>query len=353
MKSKQGLGIVQLGITPAGVNKGDMMKKLSLLVYTFVLLGVGLIVAAETTLPHQFQSGELISASEMNENFTAVITGINSKQAQITGSCSEGSAIRSINPDGSVDCEVDDIGSAETTSGIDSLNGMTGSVVLQAGDNIELESSRGQITISATTPNSHEGDITSVIAGEGLTGGSETGDAKLAVSYSGTGKAVTAARSDHDHDSRYLTEAAIDSKLSEAISTIPGTEVVLTEQLKNREFVIQQTFPDLTETFTTNQAGRLLLNKFASVGFSCNDSIPLRIYFLTLNGEPVVSSAQLRTGVISNVNQELQETLSGVTTDVIPVGEHTIGVAGMCFSGEPINSIDFDIEVGASIIVLP
>ena len=43
------------------------------------------------------------------------------------------------------------------------------------------------------------GDITSITAGNGLTGGGTTGDLSLAVSYGGSGSAITVARSDHIH----------------------------------------------------------------------------------------------------------------------------------------------------------
>ncbi|MFC1572723.1 hypothetical protein ACFL6M_03900 [Candidatus Eisenbacteria bacterium] len=48
------------------------------------------------------------------------------------------------------------------------------------------------------------GDITAVYADNGLTGGATQGDAHLSVDFAGGGSATTAARSDHDHDTRYV-----------------------------------------------------------------------------------------------------------------------------------------------------
>jgi hypothetical protein len=83
-------------------------------------------------------------------------------QSRVSTNCPPGFSIRTINQDGTVVCEEDDIGTG-------------------GGD----------------------GDITAVYAGTGLTGGGETGAVTLAVGFAGTGVADTAARSDHDHDATY------------------------------------------------------------------------------------------------------------------------------------------------------
>jgi hypothetical protein len=80
-------------------------------------------------------------------------------QSRVTGTCAAGSSIRTVNSDGSVVCQTD------TNSG---------------------------------------GDITSVTAGTGLTGGGTEGDVTLSANFGGTGAASTVSRSDHNHDAAYV-----------------------------------------------------------------------------------------------------------------------------------------------------
>jgi hypothetical protein len=97
----------------------------------------------------------------LGDEFSVDTTAI---QQRIAESCAAGHAISVVNADGSVSCQP--VGS---------------------------------------------GDIASVIAGLGLSGGATSGDATLDVTFGGPGAADAAARSDHDHGDEYVEAGEVDS----------------------------------------------------------------------------------------------------------------------------------------------
>ena len=126
------------------------MKNFSLRYKLLVITTFALFVSAlASDIPFTFKAGDLISAEQMNQNFDVLNK---SKQELVKGTCAAGSSILVIAKDGTVTCEVDDIGSGTGDAGVDAINGKTGAVTLQAGDNITIDDSQtGQIKISSSS----------------------------------------------------------------------------------------------------------------------------------------------------------------------------------------------------------
>lgn len=61
--------------------------------------------SADLTIPKTFVSGTPATASDVNQNFSATATAVNSKQNLVTGTCPAGQAVRTVNANGTVVCE--------------------------------------------------------------------------------------------------------------------------------------------------------------------------------------------------------------------------------------------------------
>lgn len=122
-----------------------------------VLLGALLVplgaLAADTFTV--FQPGTPIRAAEVNANFTILKAGVagleSGKQAKLTGNpCQAGQFVRGVGADGALSCAVDQVGTAGS-AGVTSLNGKTGSLALEAGTGLKIDSAQaGKLVLSTT-----------------------------------------------------------------------------------------------------------------------------------------------------------------------------------------------------------
>lgn len=61
--------------------------------------------SADLTIPKTFVPGTPATANDVNQNFSATATAVNSKQNLVTGTCPVGQAVRTVNANGTVVCE--------------------------------------------------------------------------------------------------------------------------------------------------------------------------------------------------------------------------------------------------------
>lgn len=166
------------------------------------LLGTAALAGESLTT---FQTGTPIRAAEVNANFRALNIGLDGKQNTVTGGpCQTGQFVKGIGGDGALSCGPDQIGTGNGAGGVSSLNGKTGSLALEAGSNIKIDSTQaGKLIVSATGSAGGGGNLTlpfsgasngsppafsvSNSAGTALSGSSTDGNAVYATSGKGSG----------------------------------------------------------------------------------------------------------------------------------------------------------------------
>jgi hypothetical protein len=119
----------------------------------YIIIGLlsflGISTLAAGTLPFTFRAGQPIKADEVNANFQALN---DNKQSTITGEpCQAGQFVTGLSTDSKLECGIDQIGSAGS-SGVSSLNGKTGSLAIEGGNGVTVETSEdGKVMISSST----------------------------------------------------------------------------------------------------------------------------------------------------------------------------------------------------------
>ncbi len=123
-----------------------------------IVAGPVLSFASNLAIPNSFSSGTLIQSAQVNANFAAVQTAVNSKQDAITGTCSAGQAMTGVGAGGVPTCASvglafgDSVTGSAATSGVTVTNSGAGAGI--EGDNSSTNGSAygvlGQIT--STSP---------------------------------------------------------------------------------------------------------------------------------------------------------------------------------------------------------
>jgi hypothetical protein len=86
------------------------MKKLHSVALHVAAAGLSLFASTpawpvDLNIPKTFVPGTPATAADVNQNFSATATSVNSKQNLVTGTCPVGQAIRTVNANGTVVCE--------------------------------------------------------------------------------------------------------------------------------------------------------------------------------------------------------------------------------------------------------
>ncbi|MBP7779159.1 MAG: tail fiber domain-containing protein [Acidobacteria bacterium] len=138
-------------------------------------------------------------------------------QRRVSSACSSGELMTGVNEDGTVVCQAVTSGAGGDITAVNAGTGLTGGgatgdVTLQTNfaqvqarvatacpANQAIRTINADGTVVCDIDNDSGGDITAVVAGTGLTGGGAAGAVTLGVEYGGPGAAASAARSDHSH----------------------------------------------------------------------------------------------------------------------------------------------------------
>jgi hypothetical protein len=162
--------------------------------------------------------------------------------------------------------------------------------------------------------------------------------------FAGSGSATTLARSDHDHDARYYTQAQIDTTKTATAVTTP----ILGGPSSPYTFVPEGVIASLTQTVTTDRAGRLQVTKMYAGSPACSTPGESLI-FLVVDGVAVRSSAVFHP---SGAGQ-LTTRLTGVTDAVLPAGAHTVAIAGECPGASTFSAGSTFLISNTGVVVLP
>ncbi len=88
------------------IRKVDLRTAARCLALSSLIFTQPLAWSTDLTIPNTFVPGTPATAADVNSNFSATSTAVNSKQNRVTGTCPSGQAIRTVNADGTVVCEV-------------------------------------------------------------------------------------------------------------------------------------------------------------------------------------------------------------------------------------------------------